>query len=309
MRILLGHRRDVWRERVVQNYSECLKTEFQRMGVEVISIGENQEIQTLEQAPSQADLILEVETGRNSDGSFNYLVPKRSSHRSVPTAVWFIDSHGHPSMHRNLAPYYDHVFFAVYSKRDLFVNCKSSNWLPNATDFHWFNRDLSDVQEPTIQFGFFGSKGGLHRAEPLKKVCEKNGYSYDIRQVSKPYRHKWPHTGEEMSKCQFLFNWGQKLDGPNQRVFESMAVGRLLLNDRDARRRDGTEMLFEEGKHYLGYDRYTFADLEEKMQWALNNPKEVGTIVENAYKRVAKLHTIQHRAQEILLKTIGWTKQ
>lgn len=253
------------------------------------------------------DLILEVETGRNSDGTFNYLVPKRSSHRDIPTAVWFIDSHGNPGLHASLGPHYDHVFFAVYSKRDIFVNCKNSHWLPNATDFDWFNRDLSGVQHPTIQFGFHGSKGGLHRANPLRDVCEKNGWSYDIRQVAKPFRHKWPHTGEEMAKCQILFNWGQKLDGPNQRVFESMAVGRPLLNDKDPKRRDGMDLLFEEGKHYIGYERYTFEDLEEKMQWMLNNPEECAKIADKAWERVKTRHTIQHRAQEILIKTLNWS--
>jgi hypothetical protein len=248
-----------------------------------------------------------VETGRNSEGKFNYLVPERTSHHSVPTAIWLIDSHGNPGLHQSLAPHYDTVFFAVYSKRDIFVNCKNSHWLPNATDLRWFNRDLGDVQNTSINFGFFGSKGGLHRANPLKERCDKNGWSYDIRQVAKPFRHKWPATGIEMRKCQILFNWGQKLDGPNQRVFESMAVGRPLLTDLDPKKRDGTEFLFKDGKHFIGYDRYNFEDLEEKMQWMLDNPRDIGIIANAAYEKVQSHHTIAHRTQEILMKSLDWS--
>ena len=90
---------------------------------------------------------------------------------------------------------------------------------------------------------------------------------------------------------------GQKHD-INLRTFESMAVFRPLICDVDPL--NGMEQLFEEGKHYLGYEAYTFAGLEEKMLWAMSNPTECAQMAHTAYKEVLDKHLIKHRVAQML---------
>lgn len=260
-------------------------------------MGWGTEIQTLDSIRHELgkfDLILEIESGRNPDGSFSYLVPDYS--RTLPpTAVWFIDSHGNPTLHKRLAPAYDHVFFAVWNKRDLFADHRSAHWCPNATDLDHFYPDYNRPIE--FDFGFFGSKGGLARANPLLEICEEQGWSYDIRQVGKVYRHRWPYTCEAMQACRNLFNHGQKHDGPNQRVIESMAVKRPLITDIDPN--SGMCKLFDPGKHFIPYDT-NYWDLESKLKWAMLYPDKAEEIADEAYKLVCEKHTITNRVDQML---------
>ncbi len=212
------------------------------------------------------------------------------------TCITTHNSHGHPDIHREVAKLYDHVFFAVWSKRDLFTDLSSAYFMPSATDLKWFDyKNFPPISE--FDFGFFSSKGGLSRAAPLKDLCKDNGWSYAIEQVGKNYRHRWPQTGVKMSSCRYLFNHGQKHD-INQRIFESMAIKKPLINNYDER--SGMQHMFTEGKHYIGYESYTYADLEEKCKWVMSHPKEAAEIAERAYNEVCSKHLIQHRIQFML---------
>lgn len=294
MRVLLGLRKDVRNGRLVENYSQSFLRSLKELGHQVTTFGLGSTAETLVEAdPLSHDCIIELDCGRNKDGSFSWQVPEWGRGDLPPCAVWWIDSHGNPSLHKRLAPYYEHVFFAVYARRDLFEKHVSAHWTPCATDPKWFGRTLFLHVEPEFDFGFFGSKKGLFRADQMKRICEAHGWSYDIRQVNGAYKHQWPHTGEAMSKCRILFNHGQKHDGPNQRVLESMAVGRPLLNDLDAT--SGMDLLFEDEVHYIGY---TEDRLEGLMHKALNtNHKEM---VHIAYAETMFKHTILHRAISIM---------
>ena len=128
------------------------------------------------------------------------------------------------------------------------------------------------------------------------EVCKEIGITYDVRQVSKTYRHRWPQTCRAMLDCEYLFNRGQKHDGPNNRVMESMICSRLLFNDLD--KMDGMSKLFIEDKHFLGY---TDKDsLKEKLLWAINHPTEVDEIVMNAMTAVVQKHQIRNRISQIM---------
>lgn len=242
------------------------------------------------------DLVLDVENGRDAAGNFSYIVPDTGC-PGTATAVWFIDSHGRPDLHQRLAGRYDHVFFAVWSKRDLFAGHSSAHFCPNAVDPKFFGRDNFQYIVPNFDFGFFGSKGGLDRADKVKVACEANSWTYDIAEVGKPHRHKWPMTAERMSGCRVLFNHGQKHD-LNLRIFESMAVGRPLVNDWDIH--SGIDNLFQPGKHYIPYHAYTYNGLEDAMKVALKGGTDVEEMVENAYEEVMEKHTVANRVHQIM---------
>ena len=279
----------------VESYARCVARAFRELGHETTNVyGINSKWN-----PSDYDLYLELDNGRDKQGNlgFGQQFSRSDINITIPIAAWFIDSHGQPELHRALAPAYDHLFFAVWDKRNLFSEHKSAHWCPCATDPTFFYPSV--VGEPEFDFGFFGSKTGLDRADKMVGICQKNGWKYDVRQVGAgPFKHKWPRTSDAMNNCKVLFNHGQKHDGPNQRVTESMAVGRPLISDSDPR--SGTERLFEAGVHFMSYEAYTYNGLEEIMTYAICHPGWGTTMADRARQLVLEKHTIKNRVEQML---------
>jgi len=303
--ILLGYRQDTDKRGnpITATYSHSTSDALISLGHTVTSIGEGHEITSFNDpiwaqkalGVKDYDLFIDLDCGRNEDGAFNYQC--QDERAPIPSAVRFIDSHGHPSYHKRAAVNYDHVFFAVWAKRDLFVKHPSAHWCPNASDAYYFfpNHTL-----PTIDVGFFGTKGGLSRAEDLKEACAANDWSTDVREIGKK-RNRWPTTGEAMNNCRVLYNCGQKHDGPNQRVIESMLVGRPLINDFDSI--DGMTQLFTPGTHYLPYlEREGMA---EQIKWCLQEPERATMMANRAYEEAYNKHQVKHRVAQILEVALG----
>ena len=291
MRIAVSHRVDIHNGTPVQSYAMAVERELVRHGHDVINVY-NQEWDS-----NLFDLYLALDNGRDTNGDLHFDDNLLKSNLCIPTAVWFIDSHGHPDLHKRLAPAYSHVFFAVWDKRDLFAGHKSAHWLPNATD-PAFYADTHEILAPEYDFGFFGSKGGLPRANPMIEFCKENNWTYDVRQINGPFKHKWPFTAQAMLNCKILFNHGQKHDGPNLRVLESMVLGRPLITDVDSR--TGMDKLFEDYKHYIGYKAYSYDGLSEAMKLLMESPKLAAEIAKTAKEEVLSKHLIKHRVRDML---------
>ena len=275
----------------VESYARCVHAELEKLGHTVDNVY-GQEFTN----PDYYDVYLELDNGRDASGELGFGRHLTRSDIGIPMAVWFVDSHGRPDLHKALAPAYDHVFFAVWDKRDLFQGHPSAHWCPNATDPRFF---YTDEVEPQFDFGFFGSKTGLDRADTMIEICKKNGWTYDVRQIGGgPFKHKWPRTCEAMQNCKVLFNHGQKHDGPNLRVLESMAVGRPLISDLEER--SGMSQLFKAGEHYLDYESYTKNGLEEKMKWAMENDVYALIMADRAWHEVRAKHLIKNRVEQML---------
>lgn len=240
------------------------------------------------------DYIIDIDCGRNAEGQYIWCGGRNNTSK-IPKIAIFVDSHGRPDLHKEISKYYEHVFFAVWARRDLFTEHNSAWWLPNFTDSQWF---YPLAVEPKFDFGFFGSKNGLDRADPLKEICEREGYTYDIRQIGTQFKHRWPRTCEAMNTCRFLMNHGQKHDQPNLRTIESMAVRRPLISDYDPK--SGINELFQTYKHYIPYEAYTYKGLEEAIDFCIENPSQAQEIADIAYKEVMSKHLVEHRVDQIL---------
>ena len=301
MKILLRYRQDYHKDKWVPSYCDYMRRALLNLGHDVYPVGEGHNWQLPgsphpiihdQLNPDYFDLLLELDNGRNQKGELGF---GEYSEIKIPKAVWFIDSHGQPDLHQTIARKYAHVFFAVYSRRDLFAKHPSAFWCPNATEPVAFPKALC---EPACDFGFFGSKGGLARADALKAIAERRGWSTDIRQINGPFKPKWPYTAEAMGNCAALFNHGQKHDGPNLRVLESMAVGRPLITDVDDQ--SGMGQLFTAGEHYLGYTAYSHDGLEEAMAECIKRPADAATMAQKAYELVMSRHLVKNRAEQIM---------
>lgn len=295
-KILLNYRVNYGKDkRPVETYSKSFHRALENRGHEVTAMGEGHEKSIFSVSVDTFDLYIDLDCGRNVEGKLHFQTPESR----IPKAVRFIDTHGYPSLHRRLAKEYDHVFFAVWDKRDLFANHNSAHWCPNASDLDWFNYlDHLDVyKSPSNLIGFFGSKGGLDRAKPLLNIAyEHTDYTVDVREIGRTHGHRWPETAKAMANCKFLLNCGQKHDGPNQRVIESMLMHRPLITDRD--KRDGMSKLFSEGDHYLGWSGQT--ELALQIKWCLDNYDLAQSMARRAYQEAVSKHLVKHRVDQIL---------
>lgn len=307
MKILLGYRVETYKGLPIETYARSFHYYLKQAGHTVLPVGEGHpfsDIDVIGDIWRSWDLWLDIEQGRNSKGDlrFQYADQTRKDKVVLPSAVRFVDTHGHPTLHHRAGKKYDHVFFAVWDQRDRFAGYPSAHWCPNASDERFFGKQ--EVLKHDYTIGFFGSKDGLDRADDLKRVCEPRRINYDIREIGRAGKHRWPETSRAMNQCKVLFNKAQKHD-INQRIFESMLVGRPLLTDRDER--CGLDKLFTEYEHYLGYANEV--ELGLQLDWCLSEMDNDNTLAldmaERAYNLVKEKHLVQHRVAQIMEITLA----
>jgi len=291
MRIMVARNHFSIKGEPVETYATSVVRVLREKGHEVVDVPKS-----ITQNYDGIDLCLDLDSGRNLKGELIW----QAEDGPLPckSAVMLIDTHGYPTDHKRLAPAYDHVFFAVWSKRDLFVNHPSAHWCPNFSDLKWFDGDDYEMIPQPTDFGFFGSKGGLSRADPMQVIANRRGWTTDVRQVSAGGKHRWPHTAVAMSNCRALFNHQQKHDGPNLRVMESMAMNRPLVCDNDPL--SGMDKLFEPWTHYVPYESYSCAGLETAMEFCMDNPEIAAKIARQGYEEVKEAHLVENRVDQIL---------
>lgn len=283
---IIGHHSTDPEGNRIETYYWSMVESFKKHGVEVKAI----KAQGFEDN-HDVDHYLMVDCGRNIRGQQSILLDKLSK----PSSAYLIDSHGNPSLHRRVSKKVDHVFFCVWDRRDLYAKHESAHWSPNFTDMRWFNG--LDREDPIkYDFGFFGSKHGLYRAEQMEALCAVHGWTCDIRQINNQFKHRWPHTANAMAQCKNLFNRGQKHDGPNLRVMESMAMMKPLITDVDPR--SGLQKLFQDNVHFLGY--YDKDTMKEAMQFCIKEPEAAEKIAQRGYEEVRQHHTVNNRVEQIL---------
>ncbi len=283
----------------IMTYSNSTHRALTDLGHTVTPVGEGHAVEKLSDFTPRNlntfELFIDLDCGRNELGLLPFhCLDKRAP---IPSAVRYIDTHGHPSLHKRAAKNYDHVFFAVFDKRDIFTHHPSVHWCPNASDSKYFYKDVqSDLTDSRpIDIGFFGSKGGLDRADGLQLIAKRHTWTCDVREIGKN-RNRWPQTALAMARCRVLFNHGQKHDGPNQRVIEAMLMERPLVTDRDPR--DGMSKLFEEGEHYLGYA--SDSELANNVEWCLREPSLASAMARRGYALAYEKHQVKNRVEQIL---------
>ena len=313
--IVLGYRQDRdSKGRKIITYSNSTHQALVDLGHNVLPMGDGHAQKSFDRMAdsvvAKQDLFLDLDCGRNSAGKFNFACQEERA--PIPSAVRWIDSHGYPSYHKRASVNYDHVFFAVWRRRDLFAKHPSAHWCANASDAQYFSLDAvlaaNKIAPPEVDgkkitdgykrfdVGFYGSRGGLDRADAVKEIAARHGWRVDIREIGRSNRNRWPLTAQSMDLCKVLFNRGQKHDGPNQRVIESMLMNTPLVTDRD--KTDGMSKLFEEGEHFLGYTND--AELADQIDWCLNEPSLAYNMALKAYKLAYDKHQVKHRVQQIL---------
>ena len=300
MKFLVSLRSEYNGDTLIPTYAHSMINTLRAKGHDVVTIPK--EPLKTDNAYKTCDVLLDIDCGRDAKGHLRWQAEEGKL--PVKSMVYLVDSHGYPSAHRRLAKNYDHIFFAVWAKRDLFAKHPSAHFCPNFTDTKWFDQEgvpyiniKADVPMPQTDFGFFGTRGGLDRARPMMEICQEHQWTVNVKEIAHGSRVRWPFTCMYMDSCTNLFNHAQKHDGPNLRVMESMAVGKPLICDSDPR--SGMDKLFEPWKHYIPY-MYDYSRLEEAMSFCMECPKEAQQIAENAYREVTEKHLVGNRIDQML---------
>ena len=300
MKFLVSMRGEYCHDKPIETYARSMIRTLREKDHDVVVIPK--EPLATDNAYKTSDVLLDIDCGRDKKGHLRWQGEKEKP--PIKSMVYLVDSHGYPSAHRRLAKNYDHVFFAVWDKRDLFAKHPSAHWLPNFTDTKWFDRGgvpylTTGTSEPVfpVDFGFFGTRGGHDRTIKLIELCIKNKWKCNVKEIGRNTGIRWPLTCLYMDSCKNLFNHAQKHDGPNLRVMESMAVGKPLVCDTDPR--SGMDKLFDPFVHYIPYE-YDFSKLEEAMSFCMECPKEAQQIADNAYREVISKHLVGNRIDQML---------
>lgn len=251
-----------------------------------IPLGKNIDIQNvIKQLQTKPELIIEF------DGGLRHLAGYRKI--DIPTAFYAVDTHLVFDFHKNIINDFDYVFVAQKDYVPLLKDAKKDGrvyWLPLAAEPEVHKK----FKTPKLfDIGFVGSmKPKLHpeRAKLLRKMSAK----YNVLAVGGLH---YENMAKVYSISKIGFNKSINRD-LNMRIFEIMSCGTMLLTDRI---NNGMNDLFENKKHLVTYENEE--ELNELVQYYLENEEEREKIAREGQKEVHEKHTYEHRAEQIL-KTV-----
>jgi O-antigen biosynthesis protein len=218
------------------------------------------------------------------DDSSHYIFPDHLR----PAIFWLIDTHLTLSFDWIMALNFDVIFCA---QRDGVFHLKKLGfenvyWLPLACDPEVHGgAPLAKIYD----IGFVGKLGFGERKKTLLNLKKLFPRSYistaDYKEMAKIYAHS-----------KLIFNMSIRHD-LNMRVFEGMCSGSALLADRV----DGLDELFEENKHFWGYN--VSDEIPNKIHCLLSDLNRSHEVGQAASALVRECHTYDHRARAMLKKT------
>lgn len=261
----------------------------------------------ISQCSREPDVVIEID----GYGSF-HLTGYRSL--GIPTAYWAIDSHINLDFQRNIAPDFDYIFVAQKDYMNSFRQVADDvSWLPLAVDPEIHRRFTVDKQFDIGYVGSFYDPVWLAGHSKLAAFwLSRTAFKERMRlltHLSAKYNlvvsnNAW---GENLAKvynlCKIGFN--QSIGGDlNLRVFEVISSGTMLLTDRIG---NGLTELFGDREHLV---TYSARDLDDLVDYYLENESEREKIADQGQQIVRKKHTYEVRMDEMLAKlTRGRTFQ
>ena len=200
-----------------------------------------------------------------------------------PSIYWEIDNHIHRGADTAKYGLVDKVYIAQNYFKDLYPQEKTE-WLPLGADIERHKRYPEEEQE--FDVGFIGNDTYPHRRALLEAIGKK----YKLLRTSKVYGEDYARM---LSQCKIIFNCAMDND-INMRVFEGLAIGRLLMTDMV----QDQDKLIEDGKHYICYKEEK--DLLEKIRYYLDNDTEREAIAKAGADEVKMFHTYDDRLTVML---------
>lgn len=270
-----------------------LRNALRRAGVEVLTVGENCEVNTGRNNPygkiseivkgSEFDCIFEVESG----GFELDWVPTPDLER-LPRAWWGIDTHVSTIHHVNRASKYSLAFI---SQKQYFSQFLHNNlvWLPHACDPEFHKGDMNVPKEHDVTF--IGNTGYHHRRRNELLVAMQHTAKMNIK------KNLWYRDVTSEYEKSYIV-WNCSLNGDlNMRVFEAMASGAMVMTDKVDQ--NGGSELFTDNVHLKFYRNEE--EMREQARFYLAHANQKNIIAEAGQQEVLSKHTYDNRVKEIIL--------
>tara|TARA_R100000049_G_C1952868_1_gene102274 strand:- start:13 stop:936 length:924 start_codon:yes stop_codon:yes gene_type:complete len=224
-----------------------------------------------------------------------------------PNACWLVDTHLGYDQRLKWAMHFDNVFLA--QKDDVakmnYDGVKNVHWLPLA---------CNSYLDPSYKEMQANIKGDIDLTRSydccfvgfLNEGVEGDSNSHNridfLDYVFNAFPNSWLAFNLFFIDCAVRYNKAKVglnvsiKNDLNMRFFEALSYGVCQLANTDM---VGWEELgFVEGEHFLGYS--SLEEAVEKIQWALENPKEREKIAKEGHELVRSAHTYEHRINEML---------
>lgn len=219
-----------------------------------------------------------------------------------PNAYWVSDAHLGYDYRLKMAKKFDYVFCCQRRAMAEFerdgVPREKLFFLPHCVEpTAYFPHDIIEKWD----WSFIGHLNCPERIELLDRFCKEFPNFYlGWRNSQAPGYNVLEDAARKFSQSRIIPNMTVKDDAPTMRFFEAMACKRLFLtNDLPT-----IGELFESGKHLLTYRSIDEAVSITKALLVDHGLRE--KIAQAGYDEVMAKHTYNHRALEILKKTINY---
>jgi len=181
-----------------------------------------------------------------------------------------------------------------------------TTWLPFSASTEEFYPDLSLKKEPVVSFLAQSSGMDLElysgvvdqRVLAMKKLTEAGIYK-GYHSIGE-YRNNRKSAYSDVLRSSLLFLTTTEIASntstasPKAKMFEAMASGAVVLTPSFL----GEKSLFGEKECYIKYDS-DCSDIVEQAKKALNDPKRLETIRDNAFNVFLRFHTHKKRLREL----------
>lgn len=210
-----------------------------------------------------------------------------------PKIALFGDTHlGDINFRLKYALHYDYVFI-TFNKSHMThfkdYGCKNVFWSPAACDVEFHCKIPADKIYPV---SFVGSTHPYLHQDRVHLIEFLKNNNIDIFVDSKLLQD----MSLIFSRSKIVLN-KSIADDMNQRVFETMASGSLLLTNRLSKD-SGLEELFADKRHLVLYS--SIDELMENIRYYLEHDEERERIALEGYKEVISKHTYAQRVDEII---------
>ena len=176
---------------------------------------------------------------------------------------------------------FDIVYFPSNMRQEMWP--EHGKFLPMAVDTAYFKP--IDIK-PTKDLVFMGRLDRSLRSEYLDNLGNKFQIKVGTNERGLP-------TSQSLcdGRCSLQISEFQNLE---QRNFEYSAVVPMILE------RVPDIDLFTEDKHYKGFDRDNYQELEDQVSWCVDNYEEALKMRDRMIKHLKNKHTYEHRAKQII---------
>lgn len=211
----------------------------------------------------------------------------------IPTACWCWDLYWGLRSDRPAQWWADHLFTTDGGN--------DANWSSLRVNHHLLRQGIHKPEHvlylprptPGMEVVFVGSDVGHYTRKLLIKWLQANYTN----------RFKWVQDARGLALNRTLAKAkvvvGDSYPSPHywsNRIYEILGRGGFLLHPRTL----GLSSEFTEGQHYVEYDRNSFRDLKEKIDYYLAKDKQREEIRQKGWDHVGAHYTYTHRVQELL---------